>query len=205
MKVVFDFVQGKLSYDEFETEFILHPEIWTWIQELVPKDIGNLDCEFRSIYHNMQAFETNNYNVKSTIMTFGYDDIYGQTTAFSLISALIKYHYPKTVCQRPLEQSCNDILETIGLDYIGGEEVDEIIKNIILSHRNDRKKNMKNALKTAFHIAPRKFPHWIQEPEWPAYNGEPMRFIAENHIGEKFTYEFQDINTKETRIITQYS
>ena len=32
MQIVFDFVQGKLSYDEFEIELILHPEIWSWIQ-----------------------------------------------------------------------------------------------------------------------------------------------------------------------------
>ena len=39
MKQVFDFVQGKLSYDEFEAEFTLHPEIWTWVQQLIPQDI----------------------------------------------------------------------------------------------------------------------------------------------------------------------
>ena len=47
MKEVFDFVEGKMSFDEFEAELYLKPEIWKWLQALVPSDIENPECRFR--------------------------------------------------------------------------------------------------------------------------------------------------------------
>ena len=205
MQVVFDFVQGKLSYDEFEIELILHPEIWSWIQGLVPKDIDDVSCKFRLLYGNMSGFETNNYNVRSTIMAFDYDKNYVQITSYSLISTLIKYHYPNIVCQPPPEESCYDLLDSIGLDFIGGNEVDDIIRETILKNRDKSKKEIKKALKNAFFICTRKFPHWVQEPEWPICNGIPMQFVSESSEGDKFIYEFQDVNSKEIKIVTQYA
>lgn len=205
MQPVFDFVQGKLSYDEFETEFTLHPEIWTWIQQLVPENIDDSSCLFRSYYGNMLGFETNNYKVKATIMSFGYDDSYGRSVAFALISALVKFHYPDIVCQCPPEQGCYDMLEDLGLDYLGGSDVDEIIREIVSLHRSSGKKELKKALKEAFFISPRKIPHWVQEPEWPACDGVPMKFISEHNLGDKFTYEFQDRDSKEIKTIVQYA
>ena len=101
MEAVLNFVQGKLTYDEFEPEFLINPEIWEWIQNLVPVNICDADCEFRSCYANMQGFEANNYKVKSTVMSFGYDNIHGHTIAHSLISALVQYHYPNIICRNP--------------------------------------------------------------------------------------------------------
>ena len=205
MKPVFDFVQGKLSYDEFQVEFVLHPEIWAWVQQLVPKNIADINCPFRALYHNMQGFETNNFNVRATIMTFGYDDIYGRSIAHSLISALVKYHYPEIVSRKPPEQSSDDVLEAIGLDYIGGVEVDDIVKNIIWAYQKDGKTAIKRALKDAFHISSRKHPTWVQEPEWPAINGKPMKFISQKNDGDKFMFEFQEPDANQIRIIVQYA
>ena len=204
MKAVFDFVQGKLTYEEFEVEFVLNPEIWTWIQQLVPTDISDAACPFRALYP-MQGFETNQYNVKATIMSFGYDDIYGRNVAYNLISTLVKYHYPNVICKKPPEQSNDDLLDKMGLDYLGGPEVEDIVKDTILSHRDEGKTAIKTALKEVFHISARKHPNWVQEPEWPAMGAVPMKFISQKSDGDQFVYEFQDVNTDEIRVIVQYA
>ena len=203
METVFDFVQGKLTYDEFETEFLINPEIWNWIQNLVPNNIYDIHCDFRSYYTNMQGFEANNYKVKSTIMSFGYDNICGRTIAHSLISALVKYHYPDIICREPPKESISNIIEEIGLDYIGGKEVDEIVQNIIISYQ-DNVKEMKRCLKEKFHITSRKHPIWVQEPEWPLCNGNPMKFDSQKRDGEKCSYTFLDVYTGVVKIIIQY-
>ena len=203
MKAVFDFVQGKLTYDEFETEFLLNPEIWDWIQNLVPVNIDDIHCDFRSYYANMQGFEANNYRVKSTIMSFGYDTIHGHAISYSLIGALVKYHYPDIICREPPKESISNILEKIGLDYIGGKEVDEFVQNIIISYR-DNVKELKKYLKEKFHVTSRKHPVWVQEPEWPLCNGNPMKFDSQKRDGEKYTYNFSDMSTGEVKIIVQY-
>ena len=203
MEAVLNFVQGKLTYDEFETEFLINPEIWEWIQNLVPENIGDVDCKFRSCYANMQGFEANNYKVKSTVMSFGYDNIHGHTIAHSLISALVQYHYPNIICRNPPKESISNTLEKIGLDYIGGKEADEIVQNIIISYQNNVKE-MKRCLKETFHIASRKHPIWVQEPEWPLYQGNPMKFDSQKRDGEKVSYTFSDVHTGIVQIIIQY-
>ena len=205
MKQVFDFVQGKLSYDEFEAEFTLHPEIWTWVQQLIPQDITDAGCPFRAIYHNMQGLETNQFNVYSTIMAFGYSSIYGRNVAYDLIRALVQYNYPEMKCQRPPEQSSEDILDQLNLDYIGGPEVDEIVKEIIWTHQQNGKAAVKKELKAAFYLSGRKHPVWVQEPEWPAINGIPMKFLSQQSDGDKFTFKFQSLDANVIRIITQYA
>lgn len=204
MKAVFDFVQGKLSYDEFEIEFILHPEIWDWIQALVPENIAEADCSFRMQYSNMQGFETNLYNVKATIVAFGYDDFYGRSVAYHLISALVRYHYPEVVCREPPQKGSDDVLEKLKLDYIGGAEVDDIVKDTIWMHQKEGKTAIKKALKEQFHISGRKHPQWVQEPEWPAVDGKPMMFVSQRNVGDQFVYEFADVDTKEIRCVIQY-
>ena len=204
MKAVFDFVQGKLTYDEFETEFLIAPEIWDWIQNLVPDHIDDTDCDFRSYYTNMQGFEANNYKVKSTIMSFGYDNIHGHTLAHSLISALVQYHYPDVICRQPPKESISDMLEKTGLDYIGGREVYEIVQTIIIAYQ-DNLKEMKRCLKEKFHITSRKRPVWVQEPEWPLYNGNPMKCDSQKRDGEKYSYIFSDVYTGVVKIVTQYT
>lgn len=201
MKIVFDFAQGKLTHEEFELELSLDPEIWTWVQALVPEDIDSPDCGFRSLYGNMKGFETNHYKVKSTILSFGYNG----HLAHSLISALIKYHYPNIVSQSPPDHSDAEILDKLKMDYIGGSEVDDLIADILLDFRGKKNKEIKKALSDAFPCATKRIPQWVQEPEWPVCNGVPMRFIKQENDGDLFQYLFEDIKTGEQRTISQYA
>ena len=202
MKEVFDFVQGLTLYDEFEYILYSNPEIWKWLQGLVPDDIADGDCPFRKIYGNMKGFETNNYSVKDTIMSFGYNGI----KAHSLISALLIYHYPDIKVRDPIQNCPEEILEKFNMDYIGGEHAENLVREIILNFQSEGQKVLKEKIKSAFGITnSRKHPHWVQEPEWPFYQDKPMHFTGESHDAELYKYFFKDIETNTQVIIEQFS
>lgn len=198
-KRILDYVSGKMSHEEFEAELCINPELWDEIQSLVPKNIADSDCPFRQLWGNMPGFETNNYQVKSMVTSFGYK----YTIAHGLISALVKYQYPDIVCREPIDESPDDLLEKLHMDYIGGDEVDDCLREIL--SRCLKKKDLKDQLKKTFPCPSRKHPNWAQEPEWPALNGVPMKFLSQKEDGDKFEYEFQDINSEKKIIITQYA
>ncbi len=200
MKNIFDFAQGKLTYDEFEVIFESDPDIWKRIQSLVPADIAEPTCEFRNIYPNMCGFETNNYNVKDTIMSFGYAA--SHILAHSLISTLVKYNYPDIVVKDPPSNSAEDVLDKLKLEYLSGNEVDEIIKDTFCQY-SDNKKELKKALKELFHLS-RKHPDWVQEPEWPMGKSSPMEYIGCRENGEKMEYDFKDVDTGEIKTVEQF-
>jgi hypothetical protein len=50
----------------------------------------------------------------------------------------------------------------------------------------------------------KKPPEWIQEPEWPIVNGEPLIFKNQIEDGSKASYYFYNPNTYETVEIIQY-
>lgn len=199
VKEILDYVSGKMSHEEFEAELNINPELWDEIQSLVPEDIADQHCSFRQVWGNMAGFETNNYSVKSTLTSFGYK----YSMAYGLISALVKYQYPDIVCREPIDESPEDILEKIHMAYIGGDEVDDYLRELM--SKCTTRKELKDRLKESFPCISRKHPNWIQEPEWPEINGIPMKFISQKQDGDKFEYEFQDINSEKSKIITQYA
>jgi 23S rRNA G2069 N7-methylase RlmK/C1962 C5-methylase RlmI len=50
----------------------------------------------------------------------------------------------------------------------------------------------------------KKPPEWVQEPEWPIVNGQPLVFKNQKVDGSKFSYYFYDSNTQEEIEIIQY-
>lgn len=202
MQVVFDFVQGLIGDEEFEYIIYATPSIWKWVQELVPEDIESPDCGFRKVYGMIQGFETNNYNVKATITSFGYS----QFIARALISELVKYNFPEVTIKDPITTTPDDILEKMNLSYIGGDEADRLVRQILLDGNGENRKVLKERIKATFGIEnARRHPHWVQEPEWPFCDGRPMRFVGETQDGELFSYRFKD-DTSDTEItVEQYS
>lgn len=197
-KAVLYYVTGKMSHEEFEAETYIDPVIWEEIQALVPADIEERQCPFRTVYGRMGALEANNYSVKATLTAF---ENYSLT--YDLISKLVKYQNPEIVCREPLQNEPEDLLESIRMDYIGGAEIDDCLREIMAEY--PKKGDLKKKLKEFFPCSSRKHPEWVQEPEWPAMNGRPMKFIIQKQDGDRFDYEFQDVLSKKTIIITQYA
>ena len=93
------------------------------------------------------------------------------------------------------------------VENIGGVEVTETIENIIRELPENLSKSKRIALarsriKDAFHIEGRKWPYWIQEPDWPANNGKPMKYVSTVRLNaDQREHHFVDVDTGEERIV----
>lgn len=206
MKEVLDFAKGKIPYEKFVEVLEAKPEIWTFLQGLVPKDIADENSEYRKKYSISQSFEANGYNVEETLTAFGFDGLGTKIDVCKFVPDLVEYNYPDIKVKRldPFGKVTKTPLEKMKLDYLGGEEADAIIDEIIENEAlSDKEK--KAALKEKFHLVPRKYPHWVQEPEWPCAGSEPMKFIAEKNYGDKFEYIFENVETGEKHTVVQFA
>ena len=62
----------------------------------------------------------------------------------------------------------------------------------------------KQQLRVLFHLVPRKYPRWIQEPDWPMGKHSPMKYVDQKKTGELVEYFFQDVDTDEMKVVKQY-
>lgn len=198
-KTILDYAEGRLSHEEFEAELYLHPELWEELQSLMPPDIKDPACRFRTLFPNIKLLETNQYRVRQTLLAFGYRG----SLSHALVGALVRYHNPSAGIRRPPEESGHSFLEKNSLDFIGGQEADQYVQELLLTHADSTAAEKKRAIREAFHIQPRKRPGWVQEPEWPFRGGKPLRFVSQRHSGELYEYVFEDPDTGEPVTVVQ--
>ena len=209
LKIILDFVQGRMTYDEFEAEYSLSPEVWTRIQDmLTPEMMNDPICPFWT-RSNRSALEPNGFSVRAAALAFGFDTHFGRVHAHSLISDLVEFTYPDIHRKSPPEQDPESLLDKLGFHYLGGAETDGVIRDILYSaaeypNAKERNKALKQALREAFHLVPRKVPHWAQSPEWPMGANSPMAFVSEKQEGERMQFTFRDVNNDTTVIVEQY-
>ena len=151
--------------------------------------------------------ESNSFAVRAACLSFGYDQ-FGQSVTWNMISRLVRFHFPDAKIREPVEESGGDLMGRLGLD-LGGPEVDDLIRQIVDEYRDvrpakERNKLLKQKLKEAFHLKPRKKPDWAQEPEWPMGEHSPMEFVAKEQEGDLVRYLFRDVDTGEERTVEQY-
>ena len=209
LKIILDFVQGKMTYEEFEAEYSLSPQIWTFIEDmLTPEMMNDPDCPFWT-RSNRSALEPNGFSVRAAALAFGFDTQFGRVHAHSLICDLAEFTYPDIRRKSPPEQDPESLLDKLGFHYLGGAETDGVIRDILYTateypNAKERNKALKQALREAFHLVPRKAPHWAQSPEWPMGANSPMAFVSEKQEGEQMQYTFRDVNNDTTVIVEQY-
>ena len=205
MEEVFGFVEGKLSYEEFEKISEEKPEIWTWLQSL-------LDAQMQSgstclDEGDKMRLEANGNRVEYAALTFGIN-----STSHVLISHILQGSFPDVQARDPQDNACNDpisILDRLGMSYLGGNEVDELIEKALIPSENDcshkhTRKEQRSQLKMLFHIVPRKVPVWVQEPEWPMGKNSPMEYTGRKRDGDLVQFCFRDVDTGEEKIVEQF-
>ena len=208
MQRIIDFVSGKLTYAEFEEIFTEDPYIWELAQSLLTEEITqNKDHTFWS-RSNRSRLESNHYSVRYACLAFGYDAV-GRVVTHRMLSDLVSCQYPDIVLREPPELSAKDLREKLGMEYLAGTEVDSLIDEVLSRKQEDISaakfiNAAKQELRAAFHLVPRKYPRWIQEPEWPMGINSPMMYIEQRRCGELVEYVFQDVDTHEEKIIKQY-
>lgn len=208
MHRIIDFVSGKLTYEEFETLFTMDPSIWDVAQTLLTPEIMNDNAHPFWSKSNRNRLESNNYSVRYACLSFGFDSV-GRVVTHRMLGELVSYQYPSIVLCDPPEFSEPDLREKLGMEYLGGMEVDKLIQDILKKKTEAISLTKfitlaKQDLRALFHLTPRKYPRWIQEPEWPMGANSPMMFIKQQKTGELVEFIFQDVDTKEQRIVKQY-
>ena len=208
LKYAVDFAAGKYSYDEFEMLFQINPEIWDRVQELLTAEMIE-DPEHPVWEWALRSrLEPNGFAVRAACLAFGYDQ-FGQRNTWYILSRLVRFHFPDAKIKEPVEESGGDLMGRLGLDDLGGPEVDELIREIVDECRDvrpakERNKLIKQKLREVFHIKPRKRVYWPQEPEWPMGKKSPMEFVSKEEEGELVRIKFRDAYTVEERIGEQY-
>lgn len=208
MQRIIDFVSGKLTYAEFESIFTNDPSIWDTAQSLLTPEILNDETHPFWNRSNRSRLESNNYSVQYACLSFGFDAV-GRVVTHRMLGELVSYRYPDVVLREPPGFSADDLREKLGMDYLGGPEVDDRIDEILRGRSEDVSvtkflNTAKQELRTLFHLAPRKYPRWIQEPEWPMGVNSPMIFVSQRKTGELVEFVFQDADTGEQKTVKQF-
>ncbi len=208
LKYILDFAAGKYSFSEFETLFQIYPEIWDRVQELLTQEMIE-DPEHPVWDWTLRSrLEPNGFAVRSACLAFGYDR-FGQSVTWHMISRLVRFHFPDAKIKEPVEESGGDLMGRLGLEDLGGPEVDDLIREIVDEYRDvrparERSKLLKQRLKEVFHVRPRKRLYWAQEPEWPMGENSPMEFVSKEQEGDLVRYHFRDADTGAVRTVEQY-
>ena len=208
MQRIVDFVSGKLTYVQFEELFTADPTVWDVAQTLLTPEIMNNNNHPFWSKSNRSRLECNNYSVQYACLSFGYD-LVGRVITHRLLGELVSYQYPDIVLRDPPDVSTDDLREKIGMDYLGGPEVDSLVDKLVQSKDDTISatkfiREAKQQLRILFHLVPRKYPRWIQEPDWPMGKHSPMKYVDQKKTGELVEYFFQDVDTDEMKVVKQY-
>lgn len=93
--------------------------------------------------------------------------------------------------------------------YFGGSEVDALIENVSKLFpesmgKTKRKNAAKKYMKDLFHIQGRRYPRWLQAPDWPMGQHSPMEYLSEKRNGNRIVFTFRDVDTGEIREVEQF-
>ncbi len=217
MKIVLDFVTGKIGLEEFQTYWYGNPEISQWVDRLV--DLKSpLANEWQKLpYPEVRMLVHNHYSGSVQAFIDATEKRYGNESMnrvdwevwfYRAIAAVVVVAYPQIVLTKVYDDEEDYYMDTPG-DYLGGTEVDELIYEILAQYprtlgKRIRKKNAKAHLQKAFHIRLNKYPRWVQEPEWPMGTCSPMQYLSQKRQGDRVQFTFQDVDTKDIRIVEQY-
>lgn len=199
---LYDFTEGRISVPQFLDDIEKHPEILDWIQEL-GKDEMVRDAIFDPTATDLRfavRIIKKPFNIRERLQEEKQrkrSNLTYHLNVHGLIAQILRHHFPDNppVEDESLSEQFDFLLD-VAPSYIGvGIENEGVLEEIVNAIPKGLSKPaaMKWAnkrIKEAFHIEGRKYPHWFQEPEWPVYEGRPMKYVrtekinreAQNHI-----------------------
>ena len=209
-----DFVEGKISVQEMLSAVKKNKNLLSWINKIVKPDEEMtlveeivLENGSKTFGYKTEHFEAGKYveNMLKTKKT----TLAKHLNIFSTFASILAEAYPNdNIKVDETLRTKFDFLLTTCPDYIGGEEVEAVIENLLNVNPDISKKQFKEEIKNLFNIEKGKYPKWLQSPEWPvSKNGKPMKFIKQ--VSDKKTgitqYVFEDIDTKKETTIEQFT
>ncbi len=209
-----DFVEGKMSVQEMLTVVKKNKKLLSWINKKVKPDEnmtlveevvlknGSKKIEYKTEHFEASKYIENELKSKNTVLS-------KHLNIFSTFARILTEAYPNDNIKidETLKAKYEFLLATCP-DYIGGEQAEVLIENLLNANPNISKKQFKEEIKNLFNIEKGKYPKWLQSPEWPvSKKGKPMKFVKQ--VSDKKTgitqYVFEDIDTKKETTIEQFT
>lgn len=217
MQIVFDFVEGKIPFDEFWKAWTFMPEIGRWLDK-----VANLS-ETPTPPSEEMPFSGYRASIKKycggSVVSFLKKQVYSptkstspkcliQSSIFIGVTVALTTAYPNVKPTDYYLKESNFYTNVAG-DAIGGLEVDNYIEDLLQEFppamgKVKRLTAAKEKLRRAFHIEGRKYPRWAQAAEWPMGKNSPMAFVQQKRDGDLVMFTFQDVDTKEKRVVEQF-
>lgn len=203
MDIVFDFLEGRVSYQEFIDQLYSDDTIFDWFQSMVTEDMLT-----DSSFWCKNSLDRNNGVFKPCIDSrLGWGVITMVDIYDFIYHFLLRTLPDRKIVPTDYYSKLADVhLAAVGECY-GGPEVEDMINDIIMGLPEDlsKTKKVKLAKEKLRELFPGKRPFWIEGPEWPVCNGKPMVYVSKKVTGDLFQYKFEDPETGEQRIVEQFA
>lgn len=232
MKIVFDYLSGLISGQEFAVKARENPDISDWLQRMIPDGADIIDkpyipyriengCEIYQLASSSHPFWKQVHcgtclNVLRNKISFceyfentkDFVTAGGRLNAYEFLFSFVKTGFPTIERSNRFDKEFGFYLD-VCKDYYGGGEVDLYLDKLIYEvycengSLSMKKTYAKEKIRESFHIVAKAFPRWIHAPEWPMGQNTPMAFLKQKRKGELVQFVFQDVDTNEIRVIEQ--
>lgn len=201
---------GKIDMAEFLSVLKSDTDLQNELRTLVPEEARNDPaCNLWKKY-SYSMLEKYKFDLYELLLSMSRLDgsISDNLNVFGRISKIYSFVHPDGVCTKQYEEQFDLYLDA-ARDCMDGPEVKHIVERVILnamclSTKSSKRKQVKSEIDQQFHIVDKKKPRWIQGPQWPMGACSPMMFDSQRKCGEAVEYCFIDVDTGESRTVTQY-
>ena len=215
MNAIIDFLEGRVSVDEFWNEWNAKPELQQWLDRIADLKSDLPDewledkayCGIRKAIHNHYHGSASAFLNADPFPDSKVPKCLSVSAKYNALAAVVKLAYPDIKTISTYEEEAAFYYGSVS-DCYDGEEATEYIENLLSQFppslgKTKRVKSAKAALKNAFHVEGRNYPHWVQESEWPMGKNSPMKFERQEKHGELVKFYFVDVDTGEEKVVEQ--
>lgn len=211
-QTIIRFIEGRIPFEEFQNLVMNDDDFAEWIDRCAPKD---WQCYTKATAENDYKCEPLPFSIRhrfyelscqETLNSAGYKyGVHGQMLAFAKeVWPDVELHPDETFAKQ------FDLLLTACPSYIDGEYLwrsglmEQLLAECPEEWSKTRKaKHIRARLMEEFHLEDKRYPRWLQNPEWPFSNGKPMKYTKTTVKckGEWVQHHFIDLETGEERIV----
>lgn len=209
-RVIEQVLSGDVSMEVFLEELHTNHELQQCIRDFVPNDAKENPAHNFWKLIPYQSLQQNHFDYyRFLFWALHSQGKFGMhLNVFNRLRKAYRYYYPEVQCTSRYDDVFDVYLDAIK-DCFDGPEVQGLVEQIItdsiqLPSKAKRIKFAQMKIITSFHVEKNKRPRWVQGPEWPMGVDSPMMFVKQQKTGELVEFFFQDVDTKEQRIVKQF-
>ena len=199
---ILDFVEGRISANEFRKEFQTNKELQNVLKE-------KMDRKFRYL----ENYEYNLYNLFTMDYDYRKDNWDTINTRYGLMFELSQFLTQRNIPFCPYAKYTDDYLFFLNIQPSWLDIIDDqgIFDKILEERPTELSKTKQIAwgkarLKELFRYD-KTYPRWVQGAEWPIVNGKPLMFShqsKEKKDDERVYFYFYDPDTMEETVVEQF-